>query len=353
MEQSRSRFLQLAGGAAAGLATAGRASGATSKPKAKVESDADVSALYAAAKKEGTVVWWTAHYAQSAADRMRDAFKAKYPGIEVQLLRQTAQVIYQRLNQDLKSNVHEVDVFCSTDEAHHAELKKQGVLAEFVPADINKVPPLLRHLDPDNTYQIGAIGFVLLNYNTKIQPPHRWPQLGDPRLRGQVTLGHPAFSGYVGNWVIAMNDKYGWEYFKNLAQNNPKIGRSVNDTVADIVSGERMAGAGPDNFSLEKKAGGNPIDIIYPDDDAIIITGPASVMKDAPHPNAARLFQNFMYSREYSESLVKTFNYPIRTDVPSANGRTLSSIRWTRNTVARLTSGIPEVVAKWRETFGV
>lgn len=343
----RSTFLTLAGGTAASLAC-----GVPADAR-KAMSDADVSKLYADAKKEGTVVWWTAHYAQSAADRVRDAFKAKYPGIEVQFIRQTAQVIFQRLNQDLKSNVHELDVFASTDESHYTTLKKQNVFAEFVPADIDKVPPSLRHLDPDETYQIGALGFVLINYNTKVKPPHRWPQLADPEWKNQVTLGHPAFSGYVGNWVVAMNDKYGWDYFTKLAANNPKIGRSVNDTVTDIIAGERMVGAGPDNYSLERKAGGNPIDIVYPDDDAVLITSPVAVMKDAPHPNAARLFMNFFYSREYSQALVKTFNYPLRTDVPSANGVKLDKIKWTRNKVDRLATGIPEVVAKWRETFNV
>lgn len=344
---SRSTFLTLAGGAAAALAS-----------PALVEarrglSDADVSKLYDAAKKEGTVVWWTAHYAQSAADRIRDAFKAKYPGIEVQFIRQTAQVIYQRLNQDLKSNVHELDVFASTDESHYTSLKKENVFASFVPADIDKVPAALRHLDPDETYQIGALGFVLINYNTKVKPPHHWQELLDPKWNNQITLGHPAFSGYVGNWVVAMNDKYGWDYFTNLAKNNPKIGRSVNDTVTDEVSGERMVGAGPDNYSLEKKAAGNPIDIVYPDDDSILITSPVAVLKDAPHPNAARLFMNFYYSREYSQALVKSFNYPLRIDVAPANGIRLDKIKWMRNKVERLATGIPEVVAKWRETYNV
>src|SRR5712692_5785296 len=62
-------------------------------------------ALYQAAKQEGKVVWWTAHYAQSAADAVRDAFVAKYPGIEVEFIRQTAQVIYQRLTQNLQAGV--------------------------------------------------------------------------------------------------------------------------------------------------------------------------------------------------------------------------------------------------------
>lgn len=344
---SRSTFLSLAGGAAAGLACPSLAEAR------KPVSDADVSKLYADAKKEGTVVWWTAHYAQSAADRIRDAFKAKYPGIEVQFIRQTAQVIYQRLNQDLKSGVHELDVFASTDESHYTTLKKQNVFAEFVPADIDKVPASLRHLDPNETYQIGALGFVLINYNTKAKPPHDWKGLLDPQWKNQVTLGHPAFSGYVGNWVVAMNDKYGWNYFTDLAKNNPKIGRSVNDTVTDEVAGERLVGAGPDNYSLERKAQGNPIDIVYPQDDSILITSPVAVLKDAPHPNAARLFMNFFYSREYSAALVKSYNYPIRTDVASANGVKLDKIKFYRNKVERLTTGIPEVIAKWRETYNV
>lgn len=347
-QTTRSRFLTLAGGAAAGLSIPRVAEAA------KAVTDADVSKLYDAAKKEGSVVWWTAHYAQDAAERVRDAFKAKYPGIEVQFIRQTAQVIYQRLAQDLKAGVHELDVFASTDEAHYVELKRQSALAQFVPADIDKIPAQFRNLDGDGYYQLGTIAFVLFNYNpSKLQSAHRWPQLSDPRFKGQITLGHPAFSGYVGNWVVAMNDKYGWDYFQKLVPNQPKINRSIYDTVADIVGGERTIGAGPDSLSLEKKAGGNHIDVYYPDDDTILVTAPVAVLKDAPHPNAARLFTNFYYSREYSQALVKTFNFPLRTDVPSANGAKLDKIRWTRVKVERLTSGVPEVIAKWRETFGV
>lgn len=350
MKTSRGKFLALTGGAASALALP---TGAQAAGKAPV-TDADVSKLYDAAKKEGTVVWWTAHYAQTAAERMRDAFKAKYPGIEVVFIRQTAQVIYQRLQQNIKSGIHEVDVFASTDEAHYVALKKQNVLAQFVPADSNKILPQFRNLDPDGYYHLGALAFMLINYNpAKIQPAQRWPRLGDARFKGQITLGHPAFSGYVGNWVVAMNDKYGWEFFKNIALNNPKIGRSVNDTVTDIIAGERTIGAGPDNFSLEKKSQGNSIDVSYPADDAVLITAPIGVMKDAPHPNAGRLFENFVYSKEYSEALVKTFNLPLRPEIPSANGVRVDKTRWTRVKVERLASGVPEVVAKWRETFGV
>ena len=141
-------------------------------------------------------------------------------------------------------------------------------------------------------------------------------------MKDLLTVGHPGFSGYVGNWVVAMNDKYGWDnYFKKFAANNPKIGRSVFDATTDIVSGERVVGPGADSLALERKAGGNSITISFPEDDTILVTAPVTVMKEAPHPNAARLLMNFYYSKEYSTTAASTFNLPLRLDVPLADRR--------------------------------
>jgi len=150
-----------------------------------------------------------------------------------------------------------------------------------------------------------------------------------------------------------MWDKYGWDYFTRMEKNKPKIGRSVNDTVTDIVAGERQVGAGPDNYSLSQKAAGNPIDVQFPTDDAVLIVSPIGIMKDAPHPNAARLFESFLYSPEYSATMAKTYNYPLRSDVQSPTGKAVDQIKSYRNKGERLTTGIPDAVAKWRETFGV
>ena len=344
------RALVRAGLGAAGAALLGARLGAAAAAPLMPEEER----LYAEARKEGRVVWWTAHYALSAAEGVRNAFVARFPGIEVQFIRQTAQVIYQRLTQNLKAGVREVDVFASTDEAHYLTLKKQGVLAPYRPIGVDALPKAFRNIDAEDTYHVGALGLVLINYNTKLTaPPQKWTDLLDGRWAGQITLGHPGFSGYVGNWVVAMWDKYGWDYFTKLAKNNPKIGRSVNDTVTDIVSGERLVGAGPDNFTLESRSQGNPINIQFPADDAILIVSPVGILKDAPHPNAAQLFENFYYTREYSLAMAAAFNYPLRDEVPPPSGISLPRVKWYRNNVDRLEKGIPDAIAKWRETFGV
>jgi iron(III) transport system substrate-binding protein len=350
------RRVFIRGAAAFGAGLAGGAPAfVRAAPRKNQLTGSDVAKLYDAAKREGRVVWWTGHYTQGAAEKIAGSFKAKYPGIEVELLRQTGQVLFQRLTQDLKSNVHQVDVFASTDEAHMTILKKQNALAQFVPADIGAIPVEYQHLDPEETYQLGDIALMCINYNPKKMPaPRQWGDLLDGRMKDLLTVGHPGFSGYVGNWVVAMNDKYGWDtYFKKFSANNPKIGRSVFDATTDIVSGERVVGPGADSLALERKAGGNAIAISFPEDDTILVTAPVTVLREAPHPNAARLFMNYYYSKEYSQTAASTYNLPLRLDVPSPTGIRLDRMRTYHVKIDRLLSGIPEVTAKWRETFNV
>src|ERR1700694_3880657 len=198
------------------------------KPASSGGSSPDEATLYADAKKEGSVVWWTAHYAQSAAEVVRDAFVAKYPGIQVDFIRQTAQVVYERVTQSLKAGTHDVDVFASTDESHYPALKAQKALAVYTPLGVDQLPDAFRNIVPDATYHVGALGFVVINYAppTVPTPPKKWSDLLDPQWKDKLTVGHPGFSGFVGNWVVAMNDRNGWDYFTKLAANNPKIGRS-------------------------------------------------------------------------------------------------------------------------------
>ncbi len=313
-------------------------------------------ALYEAAKQEGGLTWLTAYYQQDATQALVDAFEAHYPGVKVTFARQTAQIIYLRLTQEQQAKAHVTDVFSSTDEAQYLEQKKKGRLRRYRPRGSDQLRKEFQHLDPDDTYQLGAVAFVVINYNPGKAGggplPTRWTDLLDARYAGRITVGNPTFSGYVGNWVVAMLDKYGEDYFRQLHNNQPKINRSIFDTVTQVVAGERDFGVGSESFSLDRKAAGQPIDVIYPEDDAIAIFSPVAILKDAPHPHAAELFENFMYSRAYSEALVKSYNFPLRRDASAPNRKTLEEIRWYRNTAIRLADGIPQAIELWQKVFG-
>ena len=205
-------------------------------------------ALHEAAKKEGELTWYTAHYAVEQAEEYGREFTAKYPGVKCNVIRTTAHVAYQRLAQELKAGGPQVDVFASTDVSHCLELKSKGLLESFTPANSKTVVPEVQNQDPDGTFHTTSLGVIGITYNSnKVKPgdlPTNWPDLVDPKWKNQVSVGHPAFSGYVGIWVWQLTQLYGWQYFDKLKANNPQIGRSIQDTLTMLRAGERSVAAG-------------------------------------------------------------------------------------------------------------
>ena len=122
----------------------------TSRAQAAPPSSAITPALIEAAKKEGSVVWYTS-VDLPVAEKIGKAFEVKYPGIAPRVERSGAERLFQRIGQELSSNIHAVDVVQSSDAAHFILWKRQGLLAPYVPEDVAKFYPK-EHRDPDGTF---------------------------------------------------------------------------------------------------------------------------------------------------------------------------------------------------------
>ena len=318
---------------------------------------ADTAELEAAARKEGGLTWYTAQTDGETAELIGRSFTARYPGVPVTVVRTTAQVAYERLSQDIKNKIAQCDVFSSTDPGHDETLKQKGLLARYVPVNDTSLSPQFRNFDKDGFFHSTSAGLVLLGYNTRKvkaeDAPKNWPDLYDPRWKNQVSVGHPAFSGFVGTWVVAMRKLYGWEYFERLEKTRPQIGRSIIDTATMLTSGERMVAATSATASLMAADKGNPLAVIYPTDGAVLIVAPSAILVAAPHPNAARLFMEFLQSEETARIAVKTRAESLRPEVtPLAGGKSFTEVKTLQLTVAETQKGIPEVIEQWRDTFG-
>lgn len=323
---------------------------------APAASRADMKALEEAAKKEGELTWYVAHYTSEGAEELGSEF-AKTFGIKVNVVRTTAQVAYQRLLQDLKNNQTVCDVFSSTDVGHYVRLAAEGKFEKYVPETEAKIAPAFRNFDPAGFYTTTSAGLVVLTYNTtKVKAedaPKKWQDLLDLKWKGKVSTGHPGFSGYVGTWVLMMKNLYGWSYFEKLEQNRPQIGRSINDTVTALNAGERQVAAGADGSTLFSAARGNPLAVSYPSDGSVLIIAPSAIVKGTKHPNAARLFMEYLLSVDAAKINAKHFAIPLRPEVPSpAGAKPISEIKTIRPSVAEIDKGIPEVIEQWRDTFG-
>ena len=151
-----------------------------------------------------------------------------------------------------------------------------------------------------------------------------------------------------------MNKMFGWDYFEQLADLKPHVGRSIIDTVTILMSGERNLGASPTALVMRDAASGNPIAPAYPQDGSVLMISGSGIIRNTKHPNAAKLFMEFLYSPATAQEDIEEFGLPLRSDVTLPAGfKRLSDIKTVRPSIEEITTGIPELTEKWRDTFGV
>ena len=150
--------------------------------------------LVAAAKKEGKVVWYSSTDVQ-VAEKLAQAFEAKYPGIKVQVERSGAERIFQRINQEYGSKIYNADVVETSDAVHFVQFKQQGWLQPAVPADVAKFWPKDTR-DPDGQLRRlprPPLGHRLQHQagRAKEEAPKTHADLLDPQVGRQDGQGAP------------------------------------------------------------------------------------------------------------------------------------------------------------------
>jgi iron(III) transport system substrate-binding protein len=309
------------------------------------------------ARAEGAVTWYIAQVDAETAEELGKKFTASYPGIAVAAIRTTGQVAYQRLLLEMKNSAPQCDVLSTTDISHMPALKERNALLRYEPPNAAALLPEFQSLSDPGWYYASSATNHFIAYNTQkvaaASAPRKWTDLLDPRWKNQIALPHPAFSGCAGVWTLGLRNLYGWGFFEKLAANNPRIGRSFGDPVTLITAGECMVGPVPANTAFPSIEKGNPLAIVYPEDGCGLCVAPSAIPVTAPHPNAARLFLNWLLSTEYAQLAIDRGSEGIRDGLILKPGRKpLEQLTILRLTVPEIRKGVPEVIEQWRDTFG-
>jgi len=257
--------------------------------------------LVAAATKEGKVVFYTSIDLEVAAKIVK-TFEATYPGVAVQVERNGAERIFQRIAQERESKIYAADVLESSDTAQFIVWKRLGWLDPFVPTDVAEKWPSDQR-DADGCFASDRYTLSPIAYNTKqVNPagaPTSFADLLDKKWTGKIVKAHPGYSGGIVTSTFETSRDLGWDYFEKLGKQHVLQVQSATEPPKKLALGERPVMAdGLEYLLLLMKETGSPVEIVYPSEGTPFLPGSAAIVDKAAHPNAARLLINFLFSRE-------------------------------------------------------
>ena len=360
---SRRDLLKASSAVAAGVLVAPQAGRLMRPAHAQVratapEPTAITPALIEAAKKEGKVQYYTS-IDLPLAEKIAKAFEAKFPGITVRVERTGAERVFQRIGQEYASRIYAVDVVNSSDAAHFIVWKRDGLLAPFVPEDVAKhYPP--EHKDPDGMFASFRVTLSSIGYNTNLvkaeEAPKSFADLLDPKWLGKIVKAHPSYSGTIMTATFQIVRELGWGYFEKLAKQRVMQVQSATDPPKKLALGERaiMADGGEYNLIQTKDAGG-PVELVYPTEGSPLVVGPNGVFKNAPNPNAARLFQCYGFTPECQQLIsdlggLRSMHPLVKEKAGRKPFREVKAMKEDAAGVERMSE---EIKARYSKLFGV
>jgi iron(III) transport system substrate-binding protein len=262
--------------------------------------------LIAAAQKEGKVVWYTS-VDLPVAEKVARGFEARYPAISVRVERNGSERLFQRIEQELASGIHAGDVVNTSDGAHFVIWKRAGRLQPYLPMEAAQSLPK-DQVDADGTFLSWRASLSVIGYNTNVvqaqEAPKSFADLLDPKWRGRIVKAHPGYSGTILTATFQISRDLGWGYFERLAKQNVLQVQSSTDPPKKLALGERAVMADGNEYNVfQMKESGQPLEVVYATEGSPMITGPSAIFKTAPNPNAARLYQHYLFAPETQQAI--------------------------------------------------
>ena len=250
-----------------------------------------------AAKREGKVVLYSALVGAPSTERITEAFEAKY-GIPVETLEARASELLERVRTEQASGRSLGDVSYNGSTATERQMQD----SVFVPhGGLSSASSLAAPFTSDGTrVPAFVIHFGILVNTELVKPsdePKSWKDLLLPRWKGQILADdvHPVGSGSL--FFQATYGKLGREFHEKLAAQDPSFTRDPRGSQRRVARGEYPIFL-PSSVAAMKELEGLPLKTVVPSEGAVYVLYQTAIFKNASHPNAARLFMDFLLSDE-------------------------------------------------------
>lgn len=311
--------------------------------------DARTQKLVDGAQKEGSLVYIDNLMAPESRDAMDAAF-VKHYGLKnfkvTQYLLKSSEVI-ARVEQELRADKLSADVVLVNVTTFWSSMQKQGALAEYCSPEYKAFIALSKAGIPDGgCYYKAAYGVAFTPmWNPKYvkEDLDSWQKLVDPKYKGQIIFSDPLKGEVYLDTYIGLRKILDASWFKKMAALNPVYLVRSTDIRDKVMTGEypiAVLGYAPRAYQSRKDV---ELRTSYPKEGVVVMGGFAGIMAKAAHPNAARLWTDFFFSKEGQEVLQKyeavisgradlTKNPEVAKYVPSVDQIKIVPVDWTHLT---------------------
>jgi iron(III) transport system substrate-binding protein len=275
----------------------------------------------AAAKAEGRVVWYTSTPIETA-QKVVNLFQAK-TGIPVEMFRSGGSAVMRRFQLEQQANRVFADVLTTSDPAESTALAAKGAFLPFKPEHFDKIPESAK--EPSGLFVGQRLNMITIYYRhdriAEEDGPKTMKDLLQPQYKGQLVMADPSFTSLQLAVVGMTARNLGWEFYEQLRKNDIMIVQGGQQTQDMVKRGERLVAAGAsDSYAADARLEGRPFTTVYPPDGTFLIPSPSAVVARSPHPNAAKLFAEFLISTEAQKIFPEVGGYSSRIDVPAPAG---------------------------------
>ena len=266
------------------------------------------------ARKEGRVSFYTSMGADESK-LVADAFQARYPAIRVEITRLGSEKLLQRIITESRAGSHLFDAVTNSGMEIHL-LGKMKLLARHVPPEFSSF--LADSRDATFGWADMYSNLRLVAFNTRMVPkekiPRRYEDLTDPMWKGQIGFPEGQFSWFA-TMLKVMGEEPGRKFFQGLARQNLHFRNSQVLVTQFVAAGEFSLGFVYDTQVLRFKKRGAPLDIA-PMPFMTKNIHPLALAAHAPHPNAGKVFIDYVLSKE-GQLFIKNLGRVIsRSDIP-------------------------------------
>jgi ABC-type Fe3+ transport system substrate-binding protein len=279
-----------------------------------------IDQIYEAAKAEKSLVLWGAGPTAGYEAAVR-AFEQQYPGVTVTLMGGFSNVLNAKVEEQFSARKVETDLLVFQTVQDFVNWNRRGLLMHFKPDGFETIGAGAK--DPDGAWIAANANPLFYGYNTELVAKEDVPRSAldflKPRFKGKLISAYPADDDATLYDFYTIVRKYGWSYMDRYMAQRPKFIQGHLGVARSLGSGESLATF--DNTigstNTVKREGGK-IELAAPVSDRLpMFFTSEAILKDAPHPNAAKLYVSWFLGKEQQSRIGV---YSSRSDVPPPAG---------------------------------